>query len=154
MDLVRAHARPTTCCTLVARAPRPPPASTPEARSAVASPAAAPASTWPRRRSAGERAGTLALPPSFRCARRRLHVQPPCLARPPRPPAPCCRSPAHARPRLRSPPPAALFRPALVRPLAAGARARLYRVTWAGYSRTPGLRPVSPAPTPATPNTR
>nr|XP_020184898.1 pistil-specific extensin-like protein [Aegilops tauschii subsp. strangulata] len=42
--------------------------------------------------------------------------------------------------------PVALFRPALVRPLAAGARARLCRVTSAGYTHTLGLRPVSPAP--------
>nr|XP_020194093.1 E3 ubiquitin-protein ligase DTX1-like [Aegilops tauschii subsp. strangulata] len=37
--------------------------------------------------------------------------------------------------------PAALFRPALVRPLAAGAHARLCRVTWAGYARTRGSAP-------------
>ena len=42
--------------------------------------------------------------------------------------------------------PIALFQPALVRPLAAGARARLCRLTSAGYARTLGLRPVSPAP--------
>nr|XP_020162828.1 translation initiation factor IF-2-like [Aegilops tauschii subsp. strangulata] len=336
IDLARAHARPTTRCTLVARAPRPPPAPALEAGSAVASPAAAPASTWPRRlcpaapalcwsvlalapanlpvcaRSprpapvvplrpspparaataprpsapascdalslAGARTPTAPVPSAPPpCSGRRSSGLPPSLPlfsvtgavhsrahdRSPAPspllawhrPGACPRAPDHplharqprtvssARTRARSwlrrglprrctrlhlaapPPPsraralperagtrarqppcarslpspcprrsaapvaactcghraspvrpgllrrtvarrrrhahgsgplrpAALFRSALVRPLAAGARTRLCRVTWAGYTRTPGLRPVSPAPTPATPNTR
>ena len=77
--------------------------------------------------------------------------QPPCLARPP---TPRCRSPAHARPWLRSPPSRRPIPAGARVPLVVGARGRLWRVVWAGYARTPGLRPVSLAPTPARPAAR
>nr|XP_020159110.1 proline-rich receptor-like protein kinase PERK8 [Aegilops tauschii subsp. strangulata] len=122
-------------------------------------------SARPRPRSAGARWHPRPQPP---CAR---SLPSPCPRRPTTPVAACAcghraspvrparlhRVVACRRTRARgSGPlcPATLFRPALVRPLAAGTRARLCRVTWAGYARTLGLRPVSLAPTPATPNTR
>ncbi|KAM3367194.1 hypothetical protein ACQJBY_016062 [Aegilops geniculata] len=135
-------------------------------------PAAAPASTWPRWLRPATPAlcrSALAPAPANLPVRARSPRPAPAIPLHPLPPARAATAPRMSAPaRLRrvvacrrtrahgSSPlcPAALFWPALVRSVAAGAHARLCRVSWAGYARTLGLRPVSLAPTPATPNTR